>query len=51
MSHKRLIELNTIADFQKLAPRLAASGYNEDEIACILGENWRAALERSLLPA
>jgi membrane dipeptidase len=44
-------ELNSIADFQKLAPRLAASGYNESEIGLILGENWRAALERNLPPA
>lgn len=45
------VELNSIADFQKLAPRLAASGYNESEIGLILGENWRAALERNLPPA
>jgi membrane dipeptidase len=43
-------ELNSIADFQKLVPRLASSGYNEEEIACILGENWCTALERSLPP-
>jgi membrane dipeptidase len=41
-------EMNTIADFQKLTPRLAASGYNDREIALIMGENWRTALERSL---
>lgn len=41
-------EMKTIADFQLLPARLAASGYNENEIESIMGDNWRAVLERSL---
>jgi membrane dipeptidase len=32
--------VETIADLQKLAPILAAKGYNNEEIAAVLGENW-----------
>jgi membrane dipeptidase len=41
-------EINTIADLQKLAPILAESGYTEESIADIFGQNWRRHLERTL---
>jgi len=42
------VELDTCADLQKLGPRLAERGYTQDDIAAILGGNWRAMLERCL---
>ena len=42
------VEINTIADLQKLAPRLSERGYSEADIAAILGGSWRGMLERSL---
>jgi membrane dipeptidase len=41
-------EIDTIADLQKLSSLLAKYGYNEENIAAILGENWRRQLERNL---
>jgi len=41
-------EIDTIADLQKLSSFLAKYGYNEENIAAILGENWRRQLERNL---
>ncbi len=41
-------ELNTVADLQLLAPRLAEAGYSEDDIRAVMGGNWAAFLERSL---
>jgi len=40
--------IDTIADLQKLIPRLQEKGYTEKDIAAVLGENWIAYLERSL---
>jgi membrane dipeptidase len=42
------LEIDTIADLQKLAPRLMERGYSEDDTAAILGGNWRGFLERTL---
>lgn len=42
------VEVDTIADLQKLSPLLAEKGYTNENIAAILGENWRALLQRSL---
>jgi membrane dipeptidase len=42
------IEINTIADLQKLVPLLAEKGYSETDIAKILGENWMSFLQESL---
>lgn len=42
------IEIDTIADLQKLAPVLAGRGYSDEDIAAIFGGNWQAYLERSL---
>lgn len=42
------VELDTIADLQKLAPRLRERGYSEEDTAAILGGNWRGFLERNL---
>jgi membrane dipeptidase len=41
-------ELESLADLQKLAPRLAARGYSEENIAAILGGNWLRFLRQSL---
>lgn len=41
-------ELNTIADMQKLASRLAAAGYGDDDVCAVMGENWARFLERCL---
>lgn len=41
-------EIDTIADLHQLAPRLAARGYSEPDIAAILGGNWIALLRRGL---
>ncbi len=41
-------EIDTIADLQKLAPKLAARGYTENDLAAILGGNWIAVLRRGL---
>ncbi len=41
-------EIDTVADLQKLAPLLAEKGYNEEDVAAILGGNWRAHLEKHL---
>jgi membrane dipeptidase len=42
------IELDSIADLQILAPRLAQKGYTEVDIAAILGENWLGILQTNL---
>jgi membrane dipeptidase len=42
------LEIDTIADVQKLAPKLAQRGYNETDIAAIFGGNWQHMLEGSL---
>lgn len=41
-------EIDTIADLQKLAPRLAEKGYNEEDIARIFSGNWLRILENNL---
>jgi len=41
-------EIDTVADLQKLAPRLAQSGYTEEDIAAILGRNWLRILDETL---
>jgi len=41
-------EIDTIADFQKLVPVLKSRGYAEDDIASIMGNNWRRFVERTL---
>jgi membrane dipeptidase len=43
-------EVDTIADLQKLGTTLAAKGYNDEDIAAVLGGNWLHHL-RSVLPA
>jgi len=42
------LEIDTIADIQKLAPKLAQRGYNDADIAAIFGNNWQHMLEGSL---
>lgn len=42
------IELDSIADLQILAPRLAQKGYTEADIAAILGGNWLGILQNNL---
>jgi membrane dipeptidase len=42
------LEVNTIADMQKLAPVLAGHGYAEADIAAIFNGNWRRILEKNL---
>ncbi len=42
--------IDTIADLQKLGPILEMKGYNDEEVAAILGENWLRHL-RTYLPA
>ena len=41
-------EIETVADLQKLSPLLQSRGYNETDIANILGGNWIARLKRDL---
>lgn len=41
-------EIDTIADLQKLAPRLSEKGYNEEDIARIFSGNWLRILENNL---
>ena len=41
-------EIDTIADLQKLVPQLTRRGYNETEVAAILGENWLSLLRQTL---
>ena len=42
------LEIDTIADVQKLVPRLAERGYSETDIAAIFNGNWKRCLEASL---
>jgi membrane dipeptidase len=42
------LEVDTIADLQKLAPLLAEKGYTPADIAAVMGENWLAALRAAL---
>lgn len=41
-------ELDTVADFPKLAHALRSAGYSEEDIIGIMGGNWRRFLERAL---
>jgi membrane dipeptidase len=41
-------EMDTVADLQKLAPRLAEKGYTDNDIVAILGGNWLSLLQRTL---
>jgi membrane dipeptidase len=41
-------DVDTIADLQKLTPILMAKGYNDKEIAAVLGENWLRHLQTYL---
>ena len=41
-------DVDTIADLQKLAPILTTKGYNNEEIAAVLGENWLRHLKTTL---
>ena len=40
--------LDTIADLQKLGTVLAAKGYNDEEVAAVLGSNWLRYLKSTL---
>lgn len=40
--------IDSIADIQKIPPILAARGYQEEDIANIMGMNWKRHLERNL---
>jgi membrane dipeptidase len=40
--------VDTIADLQKLGPFLAAKGYNDDQVAAVLGGNWLRHLQTFL---
>ncbi len=40
--------VDTIADLQKLGPVLAAKGYNDEQIAAVLGKNWLRHLQTNL---
>lgn len=42
-------EVDTIADLQKLPPRLLARGYAPEDVAAIMGRNWLSVL-RQVLP-
>lgn len=42
------MEIDTIADMQKLAPVLAERGYSSEDISAIFGITWRQFLERTL---
>jgi membrane dipeptidase len=44
------VDIDTIADLQKLAPILEGKGYNAEEVAAVLGENWLRHL-KAFLPA
>jgi membrane dipeptidase len=44
------VEINTIADLQKLDLLLAGRGYSDEEVTAIFSSNWRRKLER-ILPA
>ena len=41
-------EIDTIADLQKLIPRLEERGYARKDVAAILGENWLSLLRNTL---
>ncbi len=41
-------EIDNIADLQLIAPLLAEKGYNDEDIAAILGGNWLAFLRHTL---
>ncbi|MFH1523977.1 MAG: membrane dipeptidase [Chloroflexota bacterium] len=41
-------DVDTIADLQKLGPILMTKGYNGEEIAAVLGENWLRHLKANL---
>ena len=43
------VEIDTIADLQKLAPLLAEKGYSSQDINAVMGGNWLEHLRR-LLP-
>jgi membrane dipeptidase len=43
-------ELDTVADFPRLAEALATAGYSQEQIAQIMGGNWVRLLERALPP-
>ncbi len=40
--------VDTIADLQKLGPILAAKGYNDEQVAAVLGKNWLRHLQTFL---
>jgi membrane dipeptidase len=40
--------VDTIADLQKLGPILAAKGYNDEQVAAVLGKNWLGHLQKFL---
>jgi len=42
------LEMDTIADLQKLSPLLQTRGYSETDVANIMGGNWLAQLKRDL---
>jgi membrane dipeptidase len=42
------VEINTIADLQKLVPLLGKRGYTESDITAIMGENWLSLLKETL---
>ena len=42
------VEIDTIADLQKLAPLLLEKGYTGEHVAAILGGNWISLLRRAL---
>jgi membrane dipeptidase len=42
------LEIDNIADLQKLAPLLAEKGYTDAHLAAIFGENWISLLKRTL---
>jgi len=41
-------EIDTVADLQKLVPKLRARGYSEADVAAILSGNWLGVLRRGL---
>ena len=42
------VEINTVADLQKLVPMLTQKGYTETDIQAIMGQNWLNLLQHSL---
>jgi membrane dipeptidase len=44
------IGIDTIADLQKLVPLLAEKGYEEVDIAAVMGQNWIELLHKTLPP-